>query len=266
MGGYLSGVLSRTCRQFGFFVGRFVCLSLLLVVVSTGIRGTGEALLGMGYYYLVMPGVVCHECGHALGCLLTGHAIVEFAPFKPHGDVLGYVVWSPGEITFKTLIDGFVIGTGPLWLGCLAVWLLSLPLLKTRLGSASEIGSSPDLPGSGPGYWANVAKAAAGMLKALLGNWNPRSPLNLAITYLLICVVSEMPPSLPDMKSGFPGLLLLIALFGALNLVPALGRRIDKATIKLQPAYFAVQSVVFFVLLIDLVVFVCLALPLSLIL
>lgn len=265
MKNYFFGVLSRTYRQFWFFVGRFVCLSLLLIVVSSGIRGTGEAILGMRYYYLVMPGVACHESGHALGCLLTGHEIVEFAPFKPHGDVLGYVRWSPGEITFATLVAAFFIGTGPLWFGCLVVWLLSLPLLRANILSAFKTDVSSFLPMSGVLYWSKVVKAALAMLKTMLRNWNLRSPINLVITYLLVCVVSEMPPSLTDMQSGLPGFLLLIIFFGVLNLIPPLGRLIDGATVKLQPTFFSIHVVVLFVLLIDLCIFVCFALPLSII-
>ena len=255
MKNYVFGVLSRTCRQFWFFVGRFVFLSILLVVVSSGIRGIGESVLEMRYYYIVMPGVVCHECGHALGCLLTGHEIVEFAPFKPHDDVLGYVVWSPGEISLSTFVDALIIGTGPLWLGCLLVWLLSLPLLKTKLLPDSDPEITQVLPVKGIPYWSKVVKSAFAMLKTMFTNLKLVSLVNVLIGYLLICIVSEMPPSLTDLQSGFLGFLLVIALFFVVNVIAPLGQKIDQGMTKLQPAFFRLHVIMAFVLFIDVMIF-----------
>ena len=260
---YLLGVIGRAVRHFFFFIGRFLVLSLLLILVSTGIRSGGDAELGQLYYYLVMPGVVCHETAHAAACLCTGVRIVEFAPFKPHGDVLGYVRWDPGNVTLWTFIAAFLIGTAPLWFGCAAVWMLCRLLVKTRFLPDPE--AAPVLfPGmSGYSYWKQVVISSFSMMKSLLKIGKFSSIPNLLILYLLFCIISEMPPSIPDLQAGLPGIILLAFLFVILNSIPFVGRKTDRLTLRLQPFFFTMHSVMVFVLFLDLLFLICIVLPFS---
>lgn len=263
MRNYIIGVMKRSFRHFFFFIGRFLVLSLLLILVSSSIRGGGDAMLGKLYYYLVMPGVICHETAHAAACLCTGFKIVEFAPFKPHGDVLGYVQWDPGNITLWTFMAAFLIGTAPLWFGCTAVWLICKLLVKTRFlpDSQDAILLSPYM--SGFSYWKKVSLSSFSMMKSLLKNWKFSSSLNLLILYFLFCIISEMPPSIPDLQTGLPGIILLMILFIFLNLIPFVGIKIDRLTIRLQSIFFTMHSVIVFVLILDLLFLICIALPFS---
>ena len=260
---YILCVIRRSFRQFFFFIGRFLVLSLLLILVSSSIRSGGDAVLGKVYYYLVMPGVICHETAHAAACLCTGFKIVEFAPFKPHGDVLGYVQWDPGNITLWTFMAAFLIGTAPLWFGCTAVWLICKLLVKTRFlpDSQDAILLSPCM--SGFSYWKKVSLSSFSMMKSLLTNWKFSSCLNLLILYFLFCIISEMPPSIPDLQTGLPGIILLMILFIFLNLIPVVGIKIDWLTIRLQSIFFTMHSVIVFVLILDLLFLICIALPFS---
>lgn len=259
---YAWGVIRRSARQFSFFIGRSLILSLFLIVVSSGIRGSGDAELGHLYYYLVMPGVVCHETAHAAACLCTGNRIVEFAPFKPHGDVLGYVQWDPGDVTLWTFFAAFLIGTAPLWFGCALVWLICRLLVKTRF-LPDPRSDQVMIPQAGFSYWSQVVRAAFAMMKSLLKNWNFTSVLNIVILYFLFCIISEMPPSIPDLQTGLPGIGLLLIFFVILNLIPFIGIKVNLLTIRLRPLFFMIHSVIVFVLMLDLLLALCIMLPLS---
>ncbi len=89
--GYIAAALVRTVAEWLLLFGGVFALAVALWFVSQAIRGYGAGLLGRRYYYLVAPGVACHETGHALGCVLTGTKILEFVPFRPEGNTLGYV-------------------------------------------------------------------------------------------------------------------------------------------------------------------------------
>ena len=90
---YIAEAIGRTWWQlFQLFAVPFA-LAVGLQWVGSRIRRKGCGRFGGAYWYFVAPGVVCHETGHAVGCLLTGCKIREFVPFtKDGGTKLGYVV------------------------------------------------------------------------------------------------------------------------------------------------------------------------------
>ena len=75
---YITTAVARTGAQLLVVFGIAFALAVILWFVSQGFRGAVSSRIGMIYYCLVAPGVVCHETGHALGCLLTGTKIAEF--------------------------------------------------------------------------------------------------------------------------------------------------------------------------------------------
>ena len=103
------------------------------------------------------------------------------------------------------------------------------------------------------------------MMKTLFKNWNFNSIANIFITYLLFCIISEMPPSIPDLQAAFPGIILFIVIFFVLNVIPLIGEKIDNLTIRLKSVFFTMHSVIVFVLLLDFLFFLCIALPFSII-
>ena len=234
-----------------------------MVLTSSSIRGEGDAAFGQWYYYFVMPGVVCHETAHAAACLCTGIEIVEFAPFKPQGDILGYVKWDPGNITLWTFIAAFLIGTAPLWFGCMIVWLICKLLVKTKFLPDYK-GAVFLFPGmSGFSYWKQVIFSSFSMIKSLLKRYKLSSLFNLFILYLLFSIISEMPPSIPDLQAGLPGFILLLLLFFLVNLIPCVGKKIDQLTVRLQPLFFTMHSVMVFVFFLDILFMICVAFTFS---
>ena len=89
---YIANAGAHTGTQLLAVSGLVLALAVVLWFVSQGIRGMASSSIGMAYYYIVAPGVICHETGHALGCILTGTKIVKFVPFHPTRDgTLGYI-------------------------------------------------------------------------------------------------------------------------------------------------------------------------------
>ena len=144
----------------------------------------------MVYYYLVAPGVACHETGHALGCLLTGTKIAEFVPFKPSSDgTLGYVSHElPDGGSFLGNVAQFVISTGPVWFGSAVI--LGLSCLVGGAGLLPDVQSYfPE--GTPPATWeyvSNVFLAAFQMLRNAVCVWNWRSPWIAFYLYAVFCI------------------------------------------------------------------------------
>ena len=72
-----------------------------------------------------------------------------------------------------------------------------------------------------------------------------------------------MPPSIPDLQTGLPGIGLLLIFFIILNLIPFIGIKVNLLTIRLRPLFFMIHSVIVFVLMLDLLLALCIMLPLS---
>lgn len=266
MANYLTGVFSRALNQLLLLFGGVFLLAFLLCHVAGAIRGAGESLLGRGYYYLVAPGVVCHETGHALGCLMTGTKIANFEPFRPQGDTLGYVQYrySMDEGLVSSLRH-LVIGTGPVWFGCLMIWLCAKFFAGTvflpKFSEAFPLDPYPD----SKRYWLTALKTSWRMAWNTIRVWRWKSTANVAYLYLVFCIASEMTLSWEDVSGAWRGFVALAILFVLLNAIPWVGRRIGLLSWNAAPFLFKVHVVMIFVLLGDCVFAVLFVLPLRLI-
>lgn len=263
MANYLTAVFSRALNQLLLLFGGIFLFAFLLCHVAGEIRGAGVSLFGRGYYYLVSPGVACHETGHALGCLVTGTEIVRFEPFRPRGDTLGYVQYrySQNEGLVSSLRH-LVIGTAPVWFGCLMIWLCA----KLFAGTVFLPKFSDEFPldpyPKSKRYWGGVFKTAWRMLWNTLRVWRWKSTLNVVYLYLVFCIASEMTLSWADVCGAWKGLVALVVLFVLLNAVPWFGRKVGMMAWKAAPFLFKVHVVMAFVLLGDVLFAVLFVLPL----
>ena len=119
---YLDTAIVNALRQIIGGFGLIFLLSFFMWMVSQRRRGMGAGFWGRSYYYFVAPGVMFHELGHALGCVLTFTKVVEFAPFRMQGETLGYVRYVKSG-RFQAVRE-FIIATGPVWLGCATIFAL----------------------------------------------------------------------------------------------------------------------------------------------
>ena len=127
--------LLQSLKLLAFLLGVPFGLALLLQWIGSGIRKSGVSRLGNAYWYLVSPGVACHETGHALGCLLTFCCITKFVPFRIGEDgTLGYVQHEV-KSGWKGTVSNLVIATGPIWFGCIVIVALTRRFAGTAMVS-----------------------------------------------------------------------------------------------------------------------------------
>lgn len=248
--GYIWGAIGRTAAEGWALFGGVFMLAVALWFTSQRLRGYGSGLLGKKYYWLVAPGVACHETGHALGCLLTGTKILEYVPFRPEGDTLGYVSHEtrPG---WWGKVSLFFIATGPVWFGC-AVILLAAHLF-TGEGFGEAFGALAPRPGEGGWvHFKGVWFGAVWMLQTVFAPWRWGTPLFPVFAYLVFCVASEITLSPPDLAGMWKGLAAIAAGLFLLNLVPWVSGWVEVGVEALRPGLFAAQTLLFFVLLADL--------------
>ncbi|MCQ2390402.1 MAG: hypothetical protein MJ240_03160 [Kiritimatiellae bacterium] len=266
MANYLTGVFSRALNQLLLLFGGIFLLAFLLCHVAGEIRGAGESLLGRGYYYLVAPGVVCHEAGHALGCLMTGTKIEQIEPFHPRGNTLGYVVYRYSrDASLISNLRHLIIGTGPVWFGCLMIWICSKfgrTVFSPKFSDAFPFEHYP----KSRRYWWVVLKISGRMVWNTIRVWRWKSTLNVVYLYFVFCIVSEMALSWEDIEGAWKGFVVLIALLVALNVIPWIGRRVGLLTWNAAPFLFRIHVVMAFVLLGDLVFVLLFVMPLRFIL
>ena len=265
MADYLTRLFARALNQLLLLFGGMLTLAFLLCLVAGQIRGAGATVFGKGYYYFVAPGVVCHETGHALGCLLTGTKIVKFEPFRPRGDSLGQVVAAQKEGSLAGQIAMVLIGSGPVWFGCLVIGALAKWLAAGGMGPEGGATGIADGFLSSGAYWKQVVQAAWGMSRRVFRWKNWLSTRNVLCLYLIFCVASEMGMSPEDFHAMRWGLACLGGLFLVLNLVPAIGLATSRFAFRVSCRLFPVHVLMVFVLLADFLFVVLLVWPVRLV-
>lgn len=196
---YIGQALWHTILFLLIGVLPWIAVALVMQLLSNSIRKSLAKIFGIqGYIYLTAPGVMIHEIGHAVFCLIFRHKIVEMKLFSPEEDgTLGYVNHSYNPNSFYQRIGNFFIGTGPIWFGVAVLSLISWLLLPNEMQISNFFSlnfwgrwqsyiwlylaltisshitlSPPDLAGSVDGGIAMMATALLGfLLLGWCGNW-----------------------------------------------------------------------------------------------
>ena len=138
--GYITEALKNTFLFLLAGILPWLIVAFIMQFLSNSLRKSLAKLIGLkAYIYLTCPGVMAHEIGHALFCIIFRHKIVEMKLFSPSDDgTLGYVnhTYNPNSLFQKT--GNFFIGTGPIWLGITLLWLISSELLPEGMLSTDE--------------------------------------------------------------------------------------------------------------------------------
>ncbi|MGE4657716.1 MAG: hypothetical protein AAEI08_02165 [Gammaproteobacteria bacterium] len=161
-------------------------------------------------------GVVAHELGHILACLIFFHKISAICLFKPdlESDVMGYVraSWNPRNPWQR--IGCFFVGIAPLFTGSallIGSSYLLIPGFPAFLRGLLEY----VLSGNGNGYMEQVdplSYAAMGTIKTIL------SPSNFArwefwvFLYFSICISGHIAPSSADLRNARKGIIIIVLL------------------------------------------------------
>lgn len=161
-------------------------------------------------------GVPVHELSHAAACLLFGHRIERMQLFAPNRRTgrLGTVRHAWDRRSLYQQVGRFFIGVAPIAGGGLVLWLLTWGL--------GRVGATPPLVASATDM-ASLPGAVVDQVSALLRHLTDQGRVGSLVTwlylYLCLCVGAHMAPSGTDLKGGWPGFLLLLALMLGANLV-----------------------------------------------
>ena len=234
---YIAEVIGRTWWQLMQLFAVPFALAVALQWVGRRIRRQGAGKWGGAYWYFVAPGVVCHETGHAVGCLLTGTRIEKFVPFsRKDSDTLGYVVHESRTGLWGG-IASFLIASGPVWFGCMVIGLLT-----RLLGGVAQIAKYRDYFASDavPGIWeygSGMLNAVCGFAAALFvdGTWGWGFAVWL---YLVFCIASEIGLSGIDLQAMWRGAVSIALFFLILNLIPPVGRFVSVGIFIILPYLF----------------------------
>lgn len=249
--GHWEANLAHAFRQVLGGFGVVYMLAFALWCVSRKRREIGAGALGRAYWYIVSPGIAFHELSHAIGCLLTLTRVHRIVLFEIRDGHLGYVTHSEPSGRILGPIKNFVIATGPVWMGCLAVVLFGCFL--------SGSGFLPDydatFAGGTPGivdYSVSVVCAAVDMFLAVVSVWKWTSPLYLVAFYLFFCITSEIVLSDVDISHTWKGLLLIVAFLFLFNMIPCTHVYALRLSDWAARGMFVIHASLVFVLMVDL--------------
>lgn len=175
----------------------FLIFAGMMQLLSNAFRNNlGETMGIKAFVWLTAPGVILHELGHALFCVIFRHKIVEmrlFSPKKENGEyTLGYVIHTYNKTSLYQKIGNFFIGTGPIWLGSFAIYILSEKLFCFSAGTSD--------------FEQNFSTIAGTVLSA--GFWTRAG--TYLLLYLIFAVSAHITLSAPDLKSAKEGGVFLI--------------------------------------------------------
>ena len=131
---YLIDVLCWTGQLLWTMLGPFLLTAFLMQWFSNMLRSGFMKLFGLeAFVYLLAPGVMLHELGHALFCFPFCHRVVQMKLFSPQKDgTLGWVNHTYDPNSYWANIGNFFIGTGPVWLGITALYGVTYLLLPVE--------------------------------------------------------------------------------------------------------------------------------------
>ncbi len=250
---YFNIAIVNAFRQVIGGFGLTIILAYLMWLFSQHRRGMGQSRFGMAYYYFVSPGVMFHEFGHLLGCWLTLTPVSKTNFFGPSEGTLGYVIHAKPRGMFGYL-KNFIIATGPVWLGCLAIFLLGIFVAHSDFLPACPENFKAENPGL-LGYVVAVASEGFCMLLSFITEWQWTSALHLFLFYLLFCVTSEIALSTADLAGIWQGFFILIVFIILLNLIPGFNFLMLKLSDFCLPAFYYIHSIMMFVLFLDIALF-----------
>ncbi|MCK5835337.1 MAG: hypothetical protein KAG98_06370 [Lentisphaeria bacterium] len=215
---YFLKVLEQTGFQLLLFMVPSLVLAAIMQLITTSLERSVQDTMGTKFYLAVFGwlGVVVHELGHALFCLIFRHKITELKLFKPdptHG-TLGYVKHSYNPANFYQKCGNFFIGVGPIILGSLVIFI------SAKLLMGSTITFSPVVQTDG--ILNSLKIAFDGAFNSLISLFN-FDALKRWQTYLFIyisfSVGSKITLSKADILGAISGLISLTVVIFFTNLV-----------------------------------------------
>jgi len=247
---HLLAALLATARQALLVLGPVALVAGALRLIE---RALTERLASrLGWHSVLLTawlGVPVHELSHAAACLLFGHRVERLRLLAPDSTTgqLGSVDHAWDRRSLYQQVGRFFIGVAPLFGGAAAL------LLLTWLLAPAEFGWPTLAAGDGIGQTLKLsAREALDLSSALFAPHALRSGLTWLYLYLCLCVGAHMSPSTVDLRGCVPGLLWLLGLALAGNLVASLlGANLAGADHGLLSALAPLLALLFTALVLD---------------
>jgi hypothetical protein len=221
----VKATISTSIQLFIIF-GPLLLLTILMHFISLANEKISLYVMGQNLYlyFFGWLGTSIHEAGHAMVAVLFGHKIKEVQLFKPdpNSGTLGYVKHTYDEKNLYQQIGNFFIGLGPVLMGTLMLFLLSLLLFHINFFTSSPIRITANTLESLGQLKAEMMKFPD-VIKMFLteifnGNYSSWWRI-LILIYCLYSIGSSITLSPADLKTSGKGFLIIVLLFFIFNLV-----------------------------------------------
>lgn len=144
----IENILQLDLKLLIYFVGVFIVggfiVNYLSNKVNAEINSITNGIYMRIYDFFAVIGTPIHEFGHYIMCKIFGLKVVEvkwYIPkYKRVGNTLGYVKWSRVN-NLKGRIGTFFVGIGPLIVGGIVIYILSLIMLPEFWSNISHYSS-----------------------------------------------------------------------------------------------------------------------------
>ncbi len=225
---FLKQVVFATFGQLIWLLGLLFVFGFILYLLARFTRKTYVKTSGQTIDIFITGwiGTPIHEMGHAIFCLIFRHNITEVKLYSPNSadGTLGYVNHSFDPKSIYQKVGNFFIGIGPIIVGTLVIYALLYYLVpNTRdVFSAIEAQSKvlvKSVHGEFAGVLSSLWRTTINTLETLFQKNNFSDYKFWVFIYLSMCISSHMELSPSDIKGAWRGLLSLILLFLAVNLI-----------------------------------------------
>jgi hypothetical protein len=222
---YLVKAFISTSVQLFILFGPLLLLAVLMHFLSMANERFSIYVMGQNLYlyFFGWLGTSIHEMGHAMFAVIFGHKIKEVQLFKPDpkSGTLGYVKHSYDEKNLYHQIGNFFIGMGPILMGTLMLFLLSLLLFHINFFTFSHIRITADTIQSLSQLKIEIMKFPDVIRMFLHEVFNGQYSSWWRIVFLIYCLYSigsSITLSPADLKTSGKGLLIITLLIFVFNM------------------------------------------------
>ena len=181
---------------------------------------------------LTFPGVILHETGHAIACVITGTKIHSIRLFKRDG----------GDVTHDVpkipIVGSLFITMAPLLIGMFAIVFLAgrvMDVDKLKLGNDVR------------DFWPFLFSVVGAVKWTSIATW--------VWLYLILSIGSTMMPSAQDFKNSWFSLFVLIVAIAAIFHLPHMLAPANFIATSLIPALILILFILLLLLLISLIIY-----------
>ena len=270
---YLWTATLASLIQIGIFLVPGLVLAFILNIESGFVERRALLSMGRGWYLGLFGwlGTIVHELGHAIFCIVFGHKITAMKLFDPDPKTgtLGYVEHSYNSANVYQQVGNFFIGIGPILLGTAIIYFLSYLLLGLNpfnLAVNFNIASSHIYSWDALMQIFQVLWTSSVSLLREVFSWHNLAAWQFYVfIYLAFAIGSSITLSPPDIKGALKGFIIILILIFIFNLATVWAGDFTSNMVTGIAGYGALfYTVVFLIMLLNVVVAIIILLPLSL--